>query len=158
MCYELAKMLNTEHNYWRYKINFSDVEIDESDFETISCIDFIDSTKPLVSELEKLGIIDIRLETGYGIEKTVETLKDIFFEIWNMMVCNFENAFIKEKGKIIQSAFGTGVASKYVILLIKQMEDKKIEIDEFTLIDEIKKFIINDDKVESYNELLEKFE
>lgn len=158
LCYELAKMLNTEHNYWRYKINFSDVEIDESDFETISCIDFIDSTKPLVSELEKLGIIDIRLETGYGIEKVVETLKDIFFEIWNMMTCNFENAFIKEKGKIIQSAFGTAVVSKYIVLLIKQMEDKKIEINEFILIDEIKKSIINADKVEVYNELSERFE
>ena len=158
LCYELAKVLNSEHNYWHYKINFGDVKIIESDFETITCIDFINSTKILVSKLEKLGIIDIRLETGYGIEKAVETLKDIFFEIWNMMACNFENAFIKEKGKIIQSAFGTGVVSKYVMLLIKQMEDKKIEIDEFTLIDEIKKCVINFDKATSYNELLEKFE
>lgn len=158
LCYELAKVLNTEHNYWRYKINFGDAEINENDFETISCIDFINSTKPLVSKLEKLGIIDIRLETGYGIEKAVETLKDIFFEIWNIMICNFENAFIKEKGKIIQSAFGTAVVSKCVVLLIKQMEDKKIEIDEFTLIDEIKKYIINSDKVEVYNELSERFE
>lgn len=150
--------MNTEHNYWRYKINFGDAEINENDFETISCIDFINSTKPLVSKLEKLGIIDIRLETGYGIEKAVETLKDIFFEIWNIMICNFENAFIKEKGKIIQSAFGTAVVSKCVVLLIKQMEDKKIEIDEFTLIDEIKKYIINSDKVEVYNELSERFE
>lgn len=158
LCYELAKVLNTEHNYWRYKINFSDVKISENDFETISCTDFINSTKLLVSKLEKLGIIDIRLETGYGIEKTVGTLKDIFFEIWNMMVCNFENAFIKEKGKIIQSAFGTAVVSKYVMLLIKQMEDKKIEIDEFTLIDKIKKSIINTDKVEAYNEFSKRFE
>lgn len=158
LCYELAKVLNTEHNYWRYKINFSDVKISENDFETISCTDFINSTKLLVSKLEKLGIIDIRLETGYGIEKTVGTLKDIFFEIWNMMVCNFENAFIKEKGKIIQSAFGTAVVSKYVMLLIKQMEDENMEIDEFILIDEIKKCIINSDKSETYNELSEKFE
>lgn len=158
LCYELARALNTEHNYWRYKINFSDVEIDESDFETISCIDFIDSTKPLVSKLEKLGIIDIKLETSYGIEKTVETLKDIFFEIWNIMFWNFENAFIKEKGKIIQSTFGTAVVSKCIILLIKRMEDKKIEIDEFTLIDEIKKYIINSDKVKLYNEVSEEFE
>ena len=158
LCYELAKVLNTEHNYWRYKIKFSDVKISENDFETISCTDFISSTKVFVSKLEKLGIIDIRLETGYEIEKTVGTLKDIFFEIWNMMVCNFENAFIKEKGKIIQSAFGTAVVSKYVMLLIKQMEDKKIEIDEFTLIDKIKKSIINDDKVEAYNEFSERFE
>ena len=35
---------------------------------------------------------------------------------------------------------------------------KKIEIDEFTLIDEIKKYIINSDKVEVYNELSERFE
>lgn len=158
LCYELAKVLNTEHNYWRYKIKFSDVKISENDFETISCTDFISSTKVFVSKLEKLGIIDIRLETGYEIEKTVGTLKDIFFEIWNMMVCNFENAFIKEKGKIIQSAFGTAVVSKYVMLLIKQMEDKKIEIDEFTLIDKIKKSIINADKVEAYNEFSKRFE
>lgn len=158
LCYELAKVLNTEHNYWRYKIKFSDVKISENDFETISCTDFINSTKLLVSKLEGLGIIDIRLETGYEIEKTVGTLKDIFFEIWNMMVCNFENAFIKEKGKIIQSAFGTAVVSKYVMLLIKQMEDKKIEIDEFTLIDKIKKSIINADKVEAYNEFSKRFE
>ena len=158
LCYELAKVLNTEHNYWRYKIKFSDVKISENDFETISCTDFISSTKVFVSKLEKLGIIDIRLETGYEIEKTVGTLKDIFFEIWNMMVCNFENAFIKEKGKIIQSAFGTAVVSKYVMLLIKQMEDKKIEIDEFTLIDKIKKSIINADKTELYNEVSERFE
>lgn len=158
LCYELAKVLNSEHNYWRYKINFGDVEINENDFETISCTDFINSTKPLVSKLEKLRIIDIRLETGYGIEKAVEILKDIFFEIWNMMICNFENAFIKEKGKIIQSAFGTAVVSKYVMLLIKQMEDKKIEIDEFTLIDKIKKSIINADKTELYNEVSERFE
>ena len=158
LCYELAKVLNTEHNYWRYKINFGNKKINENDFETVSCTDFINSTKILVSRLEKLGIIDIRLETGYGIEKTVGTLKDIFFEIWNMMVCNFENAFIKEKGKIIQSAFGTAVVSKYVMLLIKQMEDKKIEIDEFTLIDKIKKSIINADKVEAYNEFSKRFE
>ena len=158
LCYELAKVLNTEHNYWRYKIKFSDVKISENDFETISCTDFISSTKVFVSKLEKLGIIDIRLETGYEIEKTVGTLKDIFFEIWNMMVCNFENAFIKEKGKIIQSTFGTAVVSKYVMLLIKQMEDKKIEIDEFTLIDKIKKSIINADKVEAYNEFSKRFE
>ena len=158
LCYELAKVLNAEHNYWRYKINFGDIKINENDFRTISCTDFINSTKNLVSKLEKLGIIDIRLETGYEIEKTVRTLKDIFFEIWNMMVCNFENAFIKEKGKIIQSAFGTAVVSKYVMLLIKQMEDKKIEIDEFTLIDKIKKSIINADKVEAYNEFSKRFE
>lgn len=158
LCYELAKVLNTEHNYWRYKINFGNKKINENDFETVSCTDFISSTKVFVSKLEKLGIIDIRLETGYEIEKTVGTLKDIFFEIWNMMVCNFENAFIKEKGKIIQSAFGTAVVSKYVMLLTKQMEDKKIEIDEFTLIDKIKKSIINADKVEAYNEFSKRFE
>lgn len=158
LCYELAKVLNTEHNYWRYKIKFSDVKISENDFETISCTDFISSTKVFVSKLEKLGIIDIRLETGYEIEKTVETLKDIFFEIWNIMFWNFENAFIKEKGKIIQSAFGTAVVSKCVMLLIKRMEDKKIKIDEFSLIDKIKKSIINADKVEAYNELSERFE
>lgn len=158
LCYELAKVLNAEHNYWRYKINFGSEKINENDFETVSCTDFINSTKILVSRLEKLGIIDIRLETGYGIEKTVETLKNIFFEIWNMMIFNFENAFIKEKGKIIQSAFGTAVVCKYVMLLIKQMEDKKIEIDEFTLIDKIKKSIINADKVEAYNEFSKRFE
>lgn len=158
LCYELAKVLNSEHNYWRYKINFGDAEINENDFETISCTDFISSIKFLVSKLEKLGIIDIKLETGYGIEKNVEILKNIFFEIWNIMNWNFENAFIKEKGKIIQSSFGTAVVSKCVVLLIKQMEDKKIEIDEFTLIDEIKKYIINSDKVEVYNELSERFE
>ena len=158
LCYELAKVLNTEHNYWRYKINFGDAEINESDFETISCIDFINSTKILVSKLEKLRIIDVRLETGYGIEKAVEILKHIFFEIWNMMVCNFENAFIKEKGKIIQSAFGTAVVGKYVMLLIKQMEDENMEIDEFSLIEKIKKCIINSDKVELYNEISERFE
>ena len=139
LCYELAKVLNAEHNYWRYKINFGNGKITENDFETISCVDFINSTKTLVSKLEKLGIIKIKLETGYGIEKAVETLKDIFFEIWNIMFWNFENAFIKEKGKIIQSAFGTAVISKCVMLLIKRMEDKKIEIDEFTLIDKIKR-------------------
>lgn len=158
LCYELARALNTEHNYWRYKINFGNGKITENNFETISCIDFINSTKTLVSKLEKLGIIDIKLETGYEIEKTVETLKDIFFEIWNIMFWNFENAFIKEKGKIIQSTFGTAVVSKCVMLLIKRMEDKKIEIDEFTLIGEIKKSIINADKVETYNELSERFE
>ena len=158
LCYELAKVLNTEHNYWRYKINFGNKKINENDFETVSCTDFISSTKVLVSKLEKLGIIDIKLETGYEIEKNVEILKNIFFEIWNMMICNFENAFIKEKGKIIQSAFGTAVVSKYVMLLIKQMEDENMEIDEFILIDEIKKCIINSDKSETYNELSEKFE
>ena len=158
LCYELARALNTEYNYWRYKINFGNGKITENNFETISCIDFINSTKTLVSKLEKLEIIDIKLETGYGIEKNVEILKNIFFEIWNIMICNFENAFIKEKGKIIQSAFGTAVVSKCVVLLIKQMEDKKIEIDEFALIDEIKKCIINADKVEVYNELSERFE
>lgn len=158
LCYELAKVLNAEHNYWRYKINFGNKKINENDFETVSCTDFISSTKVLVSKLEKLGIIDIKLETGYEIEKNVEILKNIFFEIWNMMICNFENAFIKEKGKIIQSAFGTAVVSKYVMLLIKQMEDENMEIDEFILIDEIKKCIINSDKSETYNELSEKFE
>lgn len=158
LCYELAKVLNTEHNYWRYKINFGNKKINENDFETVSCTDFINSTKVLVSKLEKLEIIDIRLETGYGIEKAVETLKDIFFEIWNMMICNFENAFIKEKGKIIQSAFGVGVISKYVMLLIKQMKDENIKVDEFTLTDKIKKCIINSDKVELYNEISERFE
>lgn len=158
LCYELAKVLNTEHNYWRYKINFSDVKISENDFETISCADFINSTKLLVSKLEKLGIIDIRLETGYGIEKTVGTLKDIFFEIWNMMVCNFENAFIKEKGKIIQSSFGTAVVCKYVMLMTKQMEDENIEINEVSLIIRIKNCIINADKTELYNEVSERFE
>lgn len=158
LCYELAKVLNAEHNYWRYKINFGNKKINENDFETVSCTDFINSTKVLVSKLEKLGIIDIRLETGYGIEKVVETLKDIFFEIWNMMVFNFENAFIKEKGKIIQSAFGTAVVSKYIMLLIKQMEDENTEIDEVSLIVRIKNCIINADKVELYNEVSEKFE
>lgn len=158
LCYELAKVLNTEHNYWRYKIKFSDVKISENDFETISCTDFISSTKVFVSKLEKLGIIDIRLETGYEIEKTVGTLKDIFFEIWNMMVCNFENAFIKEKGKIIQSAFGTAVVCKYVMLMIKQMEDENIEINEVSLIIRIKNCIINADKTELYNEVSERFE
>lgn len=158
LCYELAKVLNAEHNYWRYKINFGNKKINENDFETVSCTDFINSTKVLVSKLEKMGIIDIRLETGYGIEKAVETLKDIFFEIWNMMVCNFENAFIKEKGKIIQNAFGTAVVSKYVMLLIKQMEDENIEIDEVSLIIRIKNCIINADKSELYNEISERFE
>lgn len=158
LCYELAKVLNAEHNYWRYKINFGNKKINENDFETVSCTDFINSTKVLVSKLEKLGIIDIRLETGYGIEKTVETLKNIFFEIWNMMVFNFENAFIKEKGKIIQSAFGTAVVCKYVMLLIKQVEDENTEIDEVSLIIRIKNCIINADKVELYNEFAERFE
>lgn len=158
LCYELAKVLNAEHNYWRYKINFGSEKINENDFETVSCTDFINSTKILVSKLEKLGIINIKLETGYGIEKTVKTLKDIFFEIWNMMVCNFENAFIKEKGKIIQSAFGTAVVSKYVMLMIKQMEDENIEINEVSLIIGIKNCIINADKTELYNEVSERFE
>lgn len=158
LCYELAKVLNAEHNYWRYKINFGNKKINENDFETVSCTDFISSTKVLVSKLEKLGIIDIRLETGYGIEKAVETLKDIFFEIWNMMVCNFENAFIKEKGKIIQSTFGVGVTSKYVMLLIKQMEDENMEIDEFSLVNRIKNCIINIDEVSLYNEFAERIE
>lgn len=158
LCYELAKVLNSEHNYWRYKINFGDVEINENDFETISCIDFINSTKILVSKLEKLEIIDIKLETGYGIEKNAEILKNIFFEIWNMMICNFENAFIKEKGKIIQSAFGTEVVSKYVMLLIKQMEVENIEIDEFSLVSRIRNCIINIDEVKLYNEFAERIE
>lgn len=121
LCYELAKVLNSEHNYWRYKINFGDTKINESDFETISCTDFINSTKNLVSKLEKLKIIDIKLETGYGIEKAVETLKNIFFEIWNMMVCNFENAFIKEKGQIgrfinSDSKFARNLAANILIM------------------------------------------
>ncbi len=66
------------------------------------------------------------------------------------MNCNFENAFIKEKGKIIQSAFGVGVVSKYVMLLIKQMEDENTEIDEVSLIIRIKNCIINADKVELF--------
>ena len=158
LCYELAKILNNKHNYWRYKINFGNIKINENDFETISCIDFINSTKILVSKLEKLKIIDIKLETGYGIEKNVEILKNIFFEIWNMMICNFESAFIKEKGKIIQSAFGTEVISKYIMLLIKQMEDENIEIDEFSLLNRIKKCIINIDEVKLYNEFAERIE
>lgn len=158
LCYELAKVLNTEHNYWRYKISFGNRKINENDFETVSCIDFINSTKVLVSKLEKLGIIDIKLETGYEIEKKVEILKNIFFEIWNMMICNFENAFIKEKGKIIQSAFGSAVVSKYVMLLIKQMEDENMEIDEFSLVNRIKNCIINIDEVKLYNEFAERIE
>lgn len=130
---ELAKKLTESYNkksLWQDRISF--IGPPRKGPEVISLSAFVRSTRRIVGQLYNKKIINVEWETQEDINQCLEEIISIFNILWESIYKKwpylFESTY--ENRKIIQGSIGYSSISKYIVMIIKDLEidvNKKLE-------------------------------
>lgn len=123
---ELALQINLDkESLWNNKIMLEGNPTKNS-YETISLNSFVRSTRVLISNLEKCGIVKIDWKNNDELRDITEKLKDIYLNIWNEIRFRWPSLFVSENtnNTILQGSIGVSSINKYIVLQLKSLDGK----------------------------------